>query len=326
MKASRKFLLKAGFAFVSIALLFSFVPLPAIAGVLAGASLPWSGAGMALQFASRAVATFRMQVVAANQGLRLSRRRLYAILLASQYYGLFLPGGLAGGAAWVKYLQHGAGKAAAAAVVVTNRAIAAATVVAMGAAAWWIDHADGGWLQFVVPLALLAALAAGVILWPPRAAAKAGPPRPATLLLARLQHLRQRLMLFRHLSRRQKLVALTSAGAETLLNAAVIWCFANAVGAGIGLIEALWVRAALVIMMMLPITIAGIGVREASLIGLGDLLGVPPTQAVAWSFMTLAGTIVVGVVGGLIEAQGVGRAKTPAAGRRKRGAERGGDP
>jgi hypothetical protein len=55
-------------------------------------------------------------------------------------------------------------------------------------------------------------------------------------------------------------------------------------------------------MLLLPITLAGIGIREVSLVGFGALVGIPSTVAIAWSFVILAGTIVVAALGGLIEA------------------------
>jgi hypothetical protein len=53
----------------------------------------------------------------------------------------------------------------------------------------------------------------------------------------------------------------------------------------------------------LPISIAGLGVREGTLVGVLPLYGVNPSAAVAFSFLLLARTIVLGIGGGLLEAR-----------------------
>src|SRR5690606_41681741 len=55
---------------------------------------------------------------------------------------------------------------------------------------------------------------------------------------------------------------------------------------------------------LLPIAPAGLGLREAGLVGLGALVGVPAAAALAWSLTISFGTLVVAAAGGLIEARG----------------------
>jgi hypothetical protein len=49
------------------------------------------------------------------------------------------------------------------------------------------------------------------------------------------------------------------------------------------------------------VSIAGLGVREASLVGLGALVGIQAVDAMAWSFTILAGTLGVALAGGILE-------------------------
>lgn len=300
-------LLKLGFAMSSLALLLWFVPLAEVVGALARSSIPWLLAGTALQFAVRAAATFRMRVVAANQGAALNHFQLYTILLATQFYAMFLPGALAGGATWAKYVQRGADKAAAAAIVLINRAVLMGVVVAVGVCAWVLDRPgiqpplDGvvaaGVVAATVLLILLPALPAPQL---QRVASGGGPG-------GRLLNFGKRFLLFLGLSRAGKLIVIASSIVESLLAAASFYSFAVAVGVDVDPLAVLWVRAAIAVAMLLPITVAGLGVREAGLVGLGALLGISPALAMAWSFSILMGTIVVAAVGAVIEAGAASR-------------------
>lgn len=55
------------------------------------------------------------------------------------------------------------------------------------------------------------------------------------------------------------------------------------------------------ISLLLPMTIAGLGVREASLIAFCAAVGIPSDGAVAWSLTILAGTLCVALAGGVLE-------------------------
>lgn len=312
-------LLKLGFAVSSLGLLLWFVPLAEVVGALASSSAPWLLAGIALQFAVRAAATFRMRVVAANQGVALNHRQLYTILLATQFYAMFLPGALAGGATWAKYVQRGAGKAAAAAIVLINRAVIVAVVVGVGVCAWVIDRpAIEPGLAGVVVAGVVAATVL-LILLPPvpvpamqRAASGAGSG-------GQLLNFGKRFLLFLGLSRAEKLTVIASGIVESLLGAAVFYSFAVAVGAEVGPLAVLWVRAGLTVALLLPITVAGLGVREAGLVALGALLGISPALAVAWSFSILMGTVVVAAVGAAVEAATAGSRVSALLGSRQAG-------
>lgn len=321
MNSRRIFYIKLVFAIISLAVLFQFVPISDIADVMSNANVLWFAVGLVLQFLARAAATFQMQVVAANQGVSLSLLQLYRLLLTTQFYSLMLPGPLAGGGvAWAKYLQHGAKKGTAAAVVILNRVIGFGTMTVVGVCAWIIDrHSDRPMLvASTIFLAILGA--ANAILLPPQKSGAVPSSLDEPHLASRLSRFWCRLLLFRRISRSGKLIALTGALMNAMLTAAVIRSFALAVNVELTLVSALWIQAALQVMLLLPITLAGIGVREVSLVGLGALVGIPSTAAIAWSFTILAGTIVVAAVGGLIEANAATR-KVEGYVKRRRSAE-----
>lgn len=301
MKPWSSLLLKLSFAAGSIALLLQLAPVSKIVAVLGSVSVPWLVTGVALQFTARYSATFRMQVVSRNQGVELSRTRLYRILLASQFYSMFLPGLLGGAAAWIKYIQHGAGRASAAAMVVLNRGIRTGTTIALGFCAWLLDRPPQ---DPIVTAVLLVPVVAGFVLvlaLPPRRAGQPLPRDPRNQTARRLRIARDRFLRVLSLSRGQKSVALLGTCLEVIVAAAASWCLANAVGVEIGFLSAVWVHAALTVVLLIPITVAGLGLREAGLVGLGAILGVAAPQAIAWSLTLFLGTLLVAAAGGLLE-------------------------
>jgi uncharacterized membrane protein YbhN (UPF0104 family) len=60
--------------------------------------------------------------------------------------------------------------------------------------------------------------------------------------------------------------------------------FSSAVGVEISFIDWFWILAILNIVLLLPITIGGMGLREGALIGVLGMLSVPPEKAIVISF------------------------------------------
>lgn len=316
MHSILRFVVRIAIAAALLGLLFSFVPVRTVADALVHLSVGWLAVGLLLQFALRAVAAVRMKVIADSQGVGLSYAALWRIHLATQFYATLLPGPVAGGGAtWVKYVQHGATHGAAAAMIVLNRGIAFVAMIAMGLAAWVVaEWPAQGW---IAAAAIGAALAAAPVLLdakrgaPAPAGAGAAPdsdaaaaPSARSRAVRMARGLLRRLLLLRTIPRGGKFVVLISSVVYEAIGAAVLWCFARAVGIELSVVTVLWMRAALqVVLLLLPIAPAGLGLREAGLVGLGALVDVPAAAALAWSLTIFFGTLVVAAAGGLVEAR-----------------------
>jgi len=279
-------------------LLFRFVPTARIMDALAGANILLFATGLSLQFLNRALATVPMKLIADSQGIMISRRSLYRILLAVQFYAVFLPGALAGGGAtWMKYVQYGADKSAAAAAIVVNRGVGSLMLATIGAAALLLDPHVGVLLRFVALGVIGVSAACLILVWLPWKPAIPGPVSGSR----RLGDFLDRLLRFKRLPARDKAIVMLSMMVQELGNAGAMWIFAQAVGVPVDYLSVVWMRAALQMALMLPVSIAGLGVREASLVGLGALVGIQAADAVAWSFTVLAGTLGVALAGSFLE-------------------------
>ncbi len=86
-----------------------------------------------------------------------------------------------------------------------------------------------------------------------------------------------------------------------LMGVFMIWLLSNGLGISVSATDYCWIFAVVSIALLLPVTIAGLGVREGTFIGIMALLGVRNEQALALSFSFLAIQIFDAFVGGLVE-------------------------
>lgn len=76
---------------------------------------------------------------------------------------------------------------------------------------------------------------------------------------------------------------------------------ADQIGLTVSFVDWCWIWAVLSLVLLLPITIAGLGLREGTLIGILGLLGVLPAQAIALSLSLFGVQIIIAFVGGVLE-------------------------
>ena len=90
--------------------------------------------------------------------------------------------------------------------------------------------------------------------------------------------------------------------AHEILGTGVMWAFAQALGLELEFATIAWMRVAVQLVLILPLSIAGLGVREFTLVGLTTAYGIAPAAAVAWSLVIFAGAVAAALLGGAIEA------------------------
>ncbi len=297
--------------------LFTKVPLAGVGHALRGAAPGWIAAGFVLQLVVRVVNALRIRIIARAQGAPLSFRAILSALFTTALYGLVLPGSIGAGAATlVKYVGHGATLTAALASMVVNRLLDTLTVVSMGAFFWGLEHCSEASvvtarIAFVV-LAAAPALLVGVHL----------------LLFGRIRLLRQLAHLARRFAWEQKHALLRGflgvveqcalAGSlparpalgvfslsvmKELLATTIAYCFARAVGVDLRFITIAWMQSAIGLLVLLPITISGLGVREGALVLVGRQYGVTAVSALTWGLVQFGAVLWIALIGALIEAR-----------------------
>jgi uncharacterized membrane protein YbhN (UPF0104 family) len=285
-------------------------------------------AGFLCLFAARVVAAWRMKLLTDQQHLRLSLAEIFEIGTSSTFYGLALPGTLSGGLIrWYKLAQQG-NAAGALAALTWDRLVDTMAVAILGVAGWALGRAVAA---HAIAAPTLLALSAGLV-----ALYLAGfSTAVGDVVLGPIDALAGRLL--RQGWARGKLVALAQAARSyhglsawfpakvalyslgvQLVSGVGFYCWARALGMPVGLAEVVWAWACYSLVVLLPITFAGLGAREGMLILLLRPYGVAGADAVALSFIQLGGTLLLALLGGGFELRALWRRR--AAGVERRGA------
>ncbi len=309
MSTRSRLLLRIGVSLGVLFLVFRAVPLAEIFASLRGLH-PWLAAGgFALALCMVYLAAIQTRILARNQGLTLSVGQIFRISFITNFYGLFLPGTLAGGAIrWYKFTREEKKPAAALTTVVSARLLNTTIAVFVGIACWSLDESarnnpalGAGLVVVLATLALVCWLlfhGAGA-----RAIAAYRGTRshlPRTVRGAILRVLRSATK-FRRLSASHVSAIVGLLLLYHLLGIVSLLLYARALDIELGVVSLGWVRTYVILITLVPVSISGLGVREGGLIYMLHAYGVSPALAVALSFVLFLMRLAVGAVGGILE-------------------------
>ena len=315
MKRRLWFGLRLAFALAALALLFSRVPFAEVAGALRSARvLPLA---IALLGAATVQLTMAERLARFMQAHEPKPRvwSVYAINLAARFYGLFLPAGSVTGFALRTYRLGSPRKIylRAASAVMLDR-IAATAALCLSGIGFWLAERPAE--SAAVPAVFLAVLSLLTVAF----AGLSGRIRIPGRLRRRLDGVSARWSdgdtvegalrdSIAHLP--SVLVAVGALSIAAHLFGVVVY---YSLGASLGLDQTLsfvtvgWLRSAVILATMIPISVSGIALREGAMLLLLTSYGVPPESALAFSLLVFAVTAVVpGSVGGLLELRRAGR-------------------
>lgn len=302
-RESRLLVLKLVVAAGLLYLIFSRIPLSGVLQTVMRAD-PWLVIlGVLTLLVTVAISAMRIGLLVRAQGMSISLARLSEINLISRFYGLFLPGTIAGGAIrWHRIvLEEPDKKAETAASIAYARLILYAVTFGLGGLFAALALADTG----------------SRLVWPPLLALIVGLPVlgyavfhgwPVSVhnWLVGRDHRWARLV--RDISRRFRAMrpvslasVYASGAAEILLAMLAAYFFAMALRIDITFGEMAWILAAVSIATSLPITVSGLGIREGSLLVLMGTYGVSDTAALGLSILLLMGHTVLALLGGGFE-------------------------
>ncbi len=307
--------LKALVSALLVALLLWRVDVAEVGRVLAVASPGLMALAGLLFFLMHVLNALKLRVLLPE----LRAGRLLAYTLVAQLYALVLPGQLAGEAVKAYRLSRdegrgqgqgqgeiGGGRIVSAVAFDKVTGIVGLLLLTGGGLAMQSARFGDG-LLVGVGLVLAGLVAATVLLaWAPARALllallgwHAGPRREALLL----GPLRRFLEAWRDQTRRPGRALLSVAVGIAVQVAAVTG--SQALGLAVGIDQPFSVWSAVIglmsVIVLMPVTVAGIGLREASLVGLLDLVGVPHAQSLALGFGILAFQVMVALLGAVID-------------------------
>lgn len=307
---------RALFSCVALAWVLHKTPLRTIASALSAADLPLLLGGLALNFFARLAAAERTLVISRALGLSISRWQTIETLFISNFYALLSPGPVLSGVVTVyRYREHGASVSASFGALLASRAIECIVFVALGVGCLLADSRIS--LAAVhYPLALataaLAAAGIGVIYWwwshkrwNRRSEANDGRHTSTGASIGTSKGIAASWRAVRHeVMRRGPGMAFQAgipAAVQVILSGAAVQLLARSVGIELPLLTSIWVTAAVYAVVLLPISVAGVGVREVTLTSALGLLGINASLAVALSILLLADPIINAFIGGFMQ-------------------------
>jgi uncharacterized protein (TIRG00374 family) len=294
------------FAFASLALIFRAVPVAGVSAVLQAARPKWIVAALLLAATGQLCLAKRFRLLTDAYGLSFRTRELLAINLATRFYGLFVPGGNVTATAlraW-KLARRDSDYTGSIAAIALDRVVTTGTMCAIGAL-FGLLAARAGQEMWVLVMGALAAALFAPFAWLIRSHGHAiessdaaiGPTRRAGFA-----QIRRALAGAQAISARRWIGLLAWSLAVHLLGTAEYFALARALGLDLGFVAIGWIRAVMLTAALLPITVAGLGLREGAALLTLPAYGVGEENAVSLALLVFAVShVVVGLAGGLAE-------------------------
>jgi uncharacterized protein (TIRG00374 family) len=301
-------LLRLCVAGVILFYLFEKVPISDVIDVLKKCQI--SDLALAFVFLVLVHLTFgyRLKQLIKFQGLNFSTFKVFKVNLIAAFYSLFIPGGSFIGIIIRVYKLSDSRKdiAGIGLSVILDRIIATLTLCAIGALLWMIENPNCSELILFLMLGVLAILTiitamAFCEITLPKISFLGN--RIERLIGQKLDTLKKAVH-NAHITPKKLLIGnLMLSFAAQLLGVFCYYLLATSLNLNLSLVSVGWVRSAVILIAMIPISISGIGLREGAMIVLLQQYGLTGDQAIAYSLLIFTTTILApGISGGILEA------------------------
>ena len=302
-------LLKWVLSLLLLTLVLAYVPLDDVARELAKANPLWVACAMGLYFGMRFTSAFRMRIITRHQDMSLSTLDIFKIGLVTTFFGLFLPGYIAGGAIrWHMLSRKDKKGVEAIASVAFDRVNDTIVLMLLGCVS--LVASTPPLVSPLVPWVLAGTLIGLLVLyavllnpWTTRLFVKVAGvlglyQRPwFNRLFTRLTDSMAR---FHQLPGSVRVQLWVLSFFYHVQGTLAFVLFSGAIDLGLSFADCAWLRALLHLLLILPLSVSGIGVREGMLLMLLVPFGITSAQAVAYSFLLMASLLLMAAIGGLL--------------------------
>lgn len=310
-------LLKLAASALLLALVISRVDLAALFESLSKSNIYFILAATAVAFAASFISVLKWQTLLTTSVVHLSYPTLLRLNFIGLFYNLVLPGQIGGEVLkGVVLSQMGVGKTSAAMSILADRVTGLAALFALSMVGALLAPAiigepsllpwvlSIGCLSAVMAVALITARGQALILITGNKVLHL-----LNLLPVKLGWLPLNISVPEHnLSSIWVPLALSILAQAAIVYTNLLLCFA--LGISVTYPQLLWVVAAVSLLQSLPISIAGLGVREGAYVYLMQLQGVAAPAALALSLTVFAIQVLMASVGGLLQLQSLLKRKS----------------
>jgi glycosyltransferase 2 family protein len=280
-----------------LTLLFSRTDLRSLWASVRSASLPWVLAGLGLYLLQMLVATWRWGVLLSPQAVRVGQKRLLGSYLVATFFNNFLPSNIGGDVIRIRDTAGPAqSRTLAATIVLIDRGIGLMGLVLVAALGATAAAGDGGAGTVpVLPSWLWAGFLLATLVSAPAVIAPAGVGRllqPLTVFHpewvgGRITRITDALIRFR-----ERPTSLFNAFGGAVVVQVLLVLFYAAVARSLNIPISIWHMAVIVpvsfVVQMVPVSVNGFGVREATFSFYFSRLGLPIESAMALSLGSTA--------------------------------------
>ena len=288
-------------------LLFKNIPLEQVLSTMGQTDVRAVAAAFLMTFLTHLGASLRLKKLCEIQALNLSAFEVFKINTSARFYSLFLPAGNFTGIAIRFYRLSIVKRKYKEAIVAMfgDRIFATISLCIVGMVFWTIEWPEGTALYFVLMLVTFLSLSAILM------AARFISPDQVHSLLARLLNRFTRgkfdliIMNRENPSRRRSWMIVSMLFLSVVVHVFGIlsyYLICNALALDLSFISIGWIRSAIILATMVPISISGIGLREGATVILLSYYNIPADAALALSIIIFAVTVLgVGLIGGIFE-------------------------
>lgn len=303
------FLLKLGVSLGLLAVLLLSLDLPAIIGILGQSNLYLLAASIGTLFVFFVVSTLKWQLLLAHTGNTASYRELLRLNLLGQFYNMILPGQVGGEVVkGVRLRRFNVSAEYSAVSVLADRATGLLALMLLGLGGLALSTTTGPADRIFVPWVVLMVVAlSGLVVFLLTGRGLSLLEKVCGLLrlsrikivdkvLSRLHSIRAQHRDFRALA---ALLALSFAAQAIVGLLNLLICLA--LNITLPFPEIMWVSAVVLVAQALPVSVAGLGIREGMYVYMLVQLGISAQAALAVSLLMFVTQLSIALLGGLLD-------------------------
>lgn len=306
--------IKIFFLIALFIVLFWIVPIRDVIYALLNADPLYIFLGLILVFPVVFLGAVQLKLLIRRLGISLSVLQILGINLTIKFYMLFMPNAFVGsGLRWYKFSKPDGKTAEALAAVAFNRILDTFLVVVIGLG-FWILSGDqviqkGGIGLIIIIIGtvgfwyVLTRVSLPVYKWFTSRFMNYEEESFWYRLVNKTGQLMVAVSTYAEFSVWELLLVITVGTARNLINVVSFLLLARSVGIELLYIDMGWIQSVVTLTALLPFSIGeGLGYREVSLVAILGTFGISADLALAFSFIIFIRSVMLGLVGGVIEA------------------------
>jgi uncharacterized membrane protein YbhN (UPF0104 family) len=299
MRSALSVVIKLAISGLLLYVALNWVNINTVASRLSDIDLRWVALGLFVPLMQNLLLTLRWQAIISQCGAQLPFRQLFRFSMVAQFFNQTLPSSVGGDAMRIWLVAKQTNWRIGAYSVLVDRVVGvvALAIIVTACLPWTLNLVRNPVGRSVLILIGLGCIGAGMVF--------------VILAWDRL-HVLQRWAPTRHLAATAKVAVAILRSPEALLRiftlsflihiltAVLAWCDARAVGANLPLLYSLFLVLPVILVAIVPISVAGWGVREGAMVAAFSYAGLLPGDGLIVSLLFGASNLAISALGGLI--------------------------